>query len=890
MKKLERIRENLESLTSSGANLSSSKATDKSEKRYLIDFLPNFIDSKNQVRTGIKFAGNGYLVASYKDTGTQIVANIKKPKEIERVANKFNILCKRVEFPHVISYHEDYKIQVFNINDAKCQKFMDTTFEQPEQPDIKNRGGFVNPREKNVVSVPKPQAILFDDQHLVLVFPKLIKVWARTEMKLIPKNEISIENNPLNGIQERFCQLDYPRLTVATHRNVQVWDITDKGKLLYDLRNENQTSTFIHVKTTPDGNLLACTSSTIYLAHVNSPNEPPNLIPTEKPITAMYMDNFYLITGDKDGLVSTYHSKTGIKISDLNHTPDRSLQNLDYRINSLHAIRDYDKVWVFAAHEDNRVTVWDFDVKKADAPVKVYPTPGPARELFLEGDTMYSLIKTDSSPIIMAWLTKVGSLQAQSKGETRGTDRDVILQCLYGTNFVKPPQVVQVDTEPIHVTLRPATVETTVFEDDLVKEEELDTTVFGVSLEDIMTRPQEMGVPSFMQNAIHYLTSEGLYYRNIFKYQYQQKDIDAFKEKANSGMEMDWYLYDAAFIAEMVKVFLDELPEPLLTFQFYEQFLQAAALPLDQRKVAIPEVFEKIPRTNKLLGHVLLVLLARVSENKDWTMMTVSQLGQVFGPLLLRPRFETRDTTLQTPQLAAVGRCLIEYIGIPMYEQHKKDGLIPDLQPRSEEQDLKDLQRRKEEESKPEKVLVSLLDEMDKPKQATHIERVFPDLYDKDEKSEEQGAKLTTKQKKQVEEIGQVIDELESSLSAKFDILMQRIYETSSTAAALLILEQIHYAKTVLVDGKEVTNYTTENRAHRKNQKLPFGIAAPPLTPFETQELLLMRKIVEGSVQLLKQKIADISKQVKSADTVEHAVKLATLIHNACKVIAISQL
>lgn len=244
-------------------------------------------------------------------------------------------------------------------------------------------------------------------------------------------------------------------------------------------------------------------------------------------------------------------------------------------------------------------------------------------------------------------------------------------------NFVKPPQVVQVETEEQpSTTLRPVEQSVTVFEDNL-EPEELDATVFGVTLDEIMTRPQELGVPSFVQNAIHYITSEGLFYRNIFKYQYQQKDIDAFKEKADGGAEIDWYMYDAAFIAEMIKVFLDELPEPLLTFQLYEQFVQATgtscaalidtiALPADQRKAAIQELFEKIPRTNKLVGHVLLVLLARIAENKDWTMVTVSQLGQVFGPILLKPRFATHDTTLHTPKLSAAGRYLIEYIGIPV--------------------------------------------------------------------------------------------------------------------------------------------------------------------------------------------------------------------------------
>lgn len=46
--------------------------------------------------------------------------------------------------------------------------------------------------------------------------------------------------------------------------------------------------------------------------------------------------------------------------------------------------------------------------------------------------------------------------------------------------------------------------------------------------------------------------------------------------------------------------------------------------------------------------------------------MTVSQLGMVFGPIFLRPKKETNATVLHVPQVAAVGRGLLNIVGAPV--------------------------------------------------------------------------------------------------------------------------------------------------------------------------------------------------------------------------------
>lgn len=75
---------------------------------------------------------------------------------------------------------------------------------------------------------------------------------------------------------------------------------------------------------------------------------------------------------------------------------------------------------------------------------------------------------------------------------------------------------------------------------------------------------------------------------------------------------------DAHTIASVLKSYLRDLPEPLLTYELFDQFISASQRPTDeQRKIAILNVIKQLPKSNyenlrylsKFLGEFLFELL-----------------------------------------------------------------------------------------------------------------------------------------------------------------------------------------------------------------------------------------------------------------------------------------
>ncbi|XP_043925093.1 rho GTPase-activating protein 26 [Protopterus annectens] len=104
----------------------------------------------------------------------------------------------------------------------------------------------------------------------------------------------------------------------------------------------------------------------------------------------------------------------------------------------------------------------------------------------------------------------------------------------------------------------------------------------------------------------------------------------------NSG---DW---EIKTITSALKNYLRMLPAPLMTYQFQRNFIKAAKLDNQESRIAdIHLVIHKIPEKNRQMLHLLMQHLANVAQHHQQNLMTVANLGVVFGPTLLRPQEET---------------------------------------------------------------------------------------------------------------------------------------------------------------------------------------------------------------------------------------------------------
>lgn len=125
------------------------------------------------------------------------------------------------------------------------------------------------------------------------------------------------------------------------------------------------------------------------------------------------------------------------------------------------------------------------------------------------------------------------------------------------------------------------------------------------------------------------------------------KELRALLEQGGSTYEAEKEVYA---VAEVVKQFLRELPDPLCTAELIDQWIAAAELPtVEERKRALKRVaFVQLPEINRVVLHYLLSFLylytlvpAHATKNKA----NITAVADTFGPLIFRAPDATTAVT-----------------------------------------------------------------------------------------------------------------------------------------------------------------------------------------------------------------------------------------------------
>ncbi|XP_075399831.1 rho GTPase-activating protein 10 isoform X2 [Tenrec ecaudatus] len=102
---------------------------------------------------------------------------------------------------------------------------------------------------------------------------------------------------------------------------------------------------------------------------------------------------------------------------------------------------------------------------------------------------------------------------------------------------------------------------------------------------------------------------------------------------------VDW---EVKTITSVLKQYLRSLPEPLMTYDLHGDFIVPAKSGSPESRVnAIHFLVHKLPEKNKEMLDILVKHLTNVSNHSKQNLMTVANLGVVFGPTLMRPQEET---------------------------------------------------------------------------------------------------------------------------------------------------------------------------------------------------------------------------------------------------------
>ncbi|KAM5170877.1 rho GTPase-activating protein 26 isoform 1-T1 [Mantella aurantiaca] len=109
--------------------------------------------------------------------------------------------------------------------------------------------------------------------------------------------------------------------------------------------------------------------------------------------------------------------------------------------------------------------------------------------------------------------------------------------------------------------------------------------------------------------------------------------------EAETEVATEW---EIKTITSALKTYLRMLPGPLMTYQFQRSFIKAAKLEnQESRTKEVHCLIHRLPEKNRQMLLLLIKHLANVAANHKQNLMTVANLGVVFGPTLLRPQEET---------------------------------------------------------------------------------------------------------------------------------------------------------------------------------------------------------------------------------------------------------
>lgn len=164
----------------------------------------------------------------------------------------------------------------------------------------------------------------------------------------------------------------------------------------------------------------------------------------------------------------------------------------------------------------------------------------------------------------------------------------------------------------------------------------LPTQQFGVSLQFIKDNNDGEVIPPVVSQCVRFLSQpDALETEGIFRRSSNITLLREYQSKLNQGQEVD-FSGDVHLAAVLLKTFLRELEEPLMTFDLYDEIVQFQSISKDERLRHVSLLIrEKLPEDNYHILKFIVQFLAKVMDRCDLNKMTSSNLAVVFGPNLV---------------------------------------------------------------------------------------------------------------------------------------------------------------------------------------------------------------------------------------------------------------
>ncbi|XP_076827329.1 rho GTPase-activating protein 29 isoform X2 [Brachyhypopomus gauderio] len=199
------------------------------------------------------------------------------------------------------------------------------------------------------------------------------------------------------------------------------------------------------------------------------------------------------------------------------------------------------------------------------------------------------------------------------------------------------------------------------------------------------------GVPFIIKKCTSEIENRALGIKGIYRVNGAKSRVEKLCQAFENGKDLvelsDLYPHD---ISNVLKLYLRQLPEPLILFRYYNDFIGLAkesqsiivdeveasrgspaseappvSVELNRVLFKIKDLLRQLPSAHYKTLQLLMRHLHRVTEKAEENKMTASNLGIIFGPTLIKPRQADADVSLSSlvdyPYQALIVELLIRH-------------------------------------------------------------------------------------------------------------------------------------------------------------------------------------------------------------------------------------
>jgi len=175
------------------------------------------------------------------------------------------------------------------------------------------------------------------------------------------------------------------------------------------------------------------------------------------------------------------------------------------------------------------------------------------------------------------------------------------------------------------------------------------TNLFGAPLEVIASRLNATPIPIVITDCVDYLKGHGIMEQGIFRLSGSAQEIKLFQQSYDSGKIVSLgYVKDHNTISGLLKLFVRTLPNPLLTHELYDNYLEVgkANIPEDQKVAKFKAISETLAPAHKPVAAYFFKFLHEVSLYTTENLMGYENLSIVFGPVTLSSKAENLEAQM----------------------------------------------------------------------------------------------------------------------------------------------------------------------------------------------------------------------------------------------------